>query len=284
MKYPSTDGVSKSRVVSTPAMQRYHGMKAESKRAMMPKTPFQPDQPIAKKAKTPKARPDETPHGFLWKRDALGEWALQPDPEEEKAALLFNLQATEWLNTGGLDAIHAWMANLQCVEHPCCNPDCVNPEPSWPVEIPLAIKRYLVKWMAMPPDKAAVQCRTGRDGPRALMVALKLVGAARRAEFEAADDARELARLKEIAEEKAKDTTNGEAWVGPNGETAATHIRVVEHQKCGGKGQTVEVITFVPIEKVASDDDEPECKRGEIRWPLDPNQRKWLDKYPINMM
>jgi hypothetical protein len=277
MKYPSTNA-SPQPTIAVPKCMQVNPLHKPAKKPQ--RGTYTPIKPIATPIKKTSQRPVV---GHIWERNSMGEWVLKPDPEESKAAITFELAALSWLENGGLAAIDAWMKDLQCVEPSCENLDCVNPEPQCPVAMPLEVQERFKEWMAKPVDEAAMHCRSGKDGPPALMVALKLVGAARRDEFAAADAAREHARVKQMAEEKAKDTTNGEAWVGPNGETAATHIRVVEHQKCGGKGQTVPGFTFVPIEKVASDDDEPKCKRGEIRWPLDPNQPTF-GNLPINMM
>ena len=264
MQYPSTDASPQPTIAprEVPACMKVHPLRKAPKRGTY--TAFELGTPIAKSSKQ-----DRQPVcGHVWEPDDVGGWKLARDPKQSSRVLKFELAALSWLHAGGVAAIDAWMADVQCAS---------DAEPRCPVAVPGEVKRHFDSWMAAPVDRASVQCRSGQGGVPALTVALKLVHGARRAEFEAFDAACKQANLDRIAMERANDPNKGESDVGPSGETEATHDRVVTHEKCGGKGQTHKVVTWKLKEVDAADE------RGATRWPLDPEQRFFCNQ-PIHMM
>jgi hypothetical protein len=280
MPYPPTEESPQPAIVARNAVPKC--MRVEPLFKARPKPP--PDsykeletEPKKKKRVHPDAPPVD---GHVWKRNEIGNLVLEPDAEETEAAIEYQRKALDWLESVGHDVIQAWENNAECVEHPCSNPDCVYPEPVCPVPMPPGVKRFYNNLMAMPWKQAEYHCSTGKSAPEAFTVARKLVSGARAKEFKKEKAAERLALEKAWAKEKAKNRNNGESEVGPNGETEATHIRVVEFQKCGGKGQTIKVVLWILKEK--DDVEEPKSKKAKIRWPLDPNQR-FFGNLPIVM-
>lgn len=140
--------------------------------------------------------------------------------------------------------------------HLACEASCLPPpeplvlppEPQCPttdeMPLPACVRRYMDALMAMPVTERAVQCRTGVGGHPGLVIARKLLLDRDRELFAESDaelaDERKRTMAEAAAIERAKDET------GPNGETLATHDKHTEVQKCGGKGQTIKVVTWAP--------------------------------------
>ena len=116
-------------------------------------------------------------------------------------------------------------------------------EPQCDIEPPECVQRFVDRLMSMPVAKRAEHCRNGAGGHPGFVLARKLVLANSDKVFAASDA--ELAKERADSMAAAKALERAKQETGPDGETQATHDKVVEVQKSGGKGQTIKVATWV---------------------------------------
>jgi hypothetical protein len=121
-------------------------------------------------------------------------------------------------------------------------------EPEFPttaeMQPPECVQRYIDRLMDLPVAARAEQCRSGVGGHPGLVIARKLLLDKFRSEFVDSDVAEDKKRKRAMAAAAAAERAKEET--GPNGETLATHDKKTEVQKCGGKGQTIKVVTWAP--------------------------------------
>jgi len=119
------------------------------------------------------------------------------------------------------------------------------PEPQCDVALPACVQRYIDSLNALTVADRAEQCRCGVGGHPGMVIARRLLLDTQRVEFAASDVALANERARLMAE-AARIERSKEEESGPNGETLATHDKQTEVQKCGGKGQTIKVVTWAP--------------------------------------
>lgn len=108
--------------------------------------------------------------------------------------------------------------------------------------LPECVQRYVDRLLALPVAERAEQCRFGVGGHPGFVIARKLLLDNSQFAFAVSDVAVANYRFRVMSAAAAAERAKDE--MGPNGETLATHDKVTEVQKCGGKGQTIKVVTW----------------------------------------